>query len=73
MRNPRVVFEWQEARSEAARRGWETRWEDAFQRGEELSPKGQAYIEDKYGFAEVPEGYDYEEPDWYDTDDYIEY
>lgn len=60
---PRIVFEWQRASSDASRAGWEARWERAWERGDEskLGPKGQAYIEQKYGSEvrgeEPPEDY----------------
>ena len=39
----------QGGRSEAAAKGWESRWEQAFWEGGKLGPKGEAYIEQKYG------------------------
>lgn len=67
---PRIVFEWQQGRSEASRAGWESRWERAWEQGREdtLGPAGQRYIKDKYGEVyggeEPPKDYydDYENP-----------
>lgn len=35
--------------SAGAHKGWETRWENDYLAGKELSPKGQAFIEEKFG------------------------
>lgn len=63
--------------SAGAQAGWETRWERAYELGdfEKLGPKGQDYIEQKYGEEvrgeEPPDDYydEYEDP--YDIE--IEY
>lgn len=73
----RYVPEWMEARSEAAHKGWETRWERAWELGEfeKLGPKGQEYVQEKYGTEvkqdDFPEDYYDEFEDPYDFD--IEY
>lgn len=63
------------ARSEAAHRGWETRWERDYFAGKDLSPKAQAYIDKAFG-PEIGAGGGYEDDfpdydhyDYYDEDD----
>lgn len=58
------------------RAGWETRWERAYELGDErnLGPKGQAYISEKYGQEIEPEDFPedyYDEFDDWDID--VEY
>lgn len=52
----KIIFEWQQSRSEASKAAWERKYERAWELGEErkLGPKGQAYLEQKYGPVEVP-------------------
>lgn len=50
--------------------GWEKRWETLYAQGreDELGPKGQQYIRDKYG-----ETYEAEEPPYDLYEDYNDY
>ncbi len=65
----RLVFEWQQSRSEASRAGWESRWE----RGEAVGPKGEQFLERKYGPVDIPpddfEDYDFDYWDFEDEED----
>lgn len=45
----RIVFDWMRKGSDASAKGWFKRWEQAYQDGRELGPKGQQYIDSKYG------------------------
>lgn len=49
MKNPKIIFEWQRSASEGSRKGWEARWERAMETGAKVGPKGEAYLEQKYG------------------------
>lgn len=68
---PKIVFEWQQARSDASHRGWEMRWE----RGESVGPKGSAYLEREYGPVGIPpDRYDEEQDyDYWDFEDESDY
>lgn len=65
MAQHRFIPEWMQARSEAAQRGWHSRWERAWEIGDfdKLGPKGQRYIESHYGTVVKTEGYP---EDYYD-------
>lgn len=68
----KIVFDWQRSRSESSRAAWERKYERAWELGEErkLGPKGQKYLEQKYGPVDVPPD-DFDERD-YELDD-VEY
>lgn len=74
----KIIFDWMRGASERSKSGWEKRFEQAFERGEKLGPKGEAYISRTYG-PEVGRGgggvgggdyLDYEDYDqWDDWED----
>ncbi len=49
VKNPRIIFDWQRSASAASKKGWEARWERAIETGAKVGPKGEAYLEQKYG------------------------
>lgn len=64
----RYIPEFMQARSQASRSAWEKRWEEAFFNGEKLGPKGQKYIDQKFG-PEIGGGEPLDE-DWPDVWDF---
>lgn len=67
----KFIAGYMQARSEASRAAWERRWDAAYFEGGSLGPKGQKYVEEKYGPIigdEEPGDWD----DWPDVADFVD-